>query len=122
MWGVAVQPGHKAGRKGLKPPLGKSYKNQQQMNPGLQMQCLDLFFYNVSFKVACILQSFDFDLQMKYNLPSWCDRVLWKSYPLVHVVCQSYGEWQVERFDCPKLKDSSLSVCKMGELPATPVR
>lgn len=32
------------------------------------------------------------DFQMKYNLPSWCDRVLWKSYPLVHVVCQSYGE------------------------------
>ncbi|KAM6178423.1 phosphatidylinositol 3,4,5-trisphosphate 5-phosphatase 1 [Rhynchocyon petersi] len=29
---------------------------------------------------------------MKYNLPSWCDRVLWKSYPLVHVVCQSYGD------------------------------
>ncbi|NXU53204.1 SHIP1 phosphatase, partial [Turnix velox] len=28
---------------------------------------------------------------MKYNLPSWCDRVLWKSYPTVHVVCQSYG-------------------------------
>lgn len=28
---------------------------------------------------------------MKYNLPSWCDRVLWKSHPLVHVVCQSYG-------------------------------
>ncbi|XP_033005899.1 phosphatidylinositol 3,4,5-trisphosphate 5-phosphatase 1 isoform X1 [Lacerta agilis] len=28
---------------------------------------------------------------VKYNLPSWCDRVLWKSYPLVHVVCQSYG-------------------------------
>ncbi|XP_045150265.1 phosphatidylinositol 3,4,5-trisphosphate 5-phosphatase 1 [Echinops telfairi] len=28
---------------------------------------------------------------MKFNLPSWCDRVLWKSYPLVHVVCQSYG-------------------------------
>ncbi|XP_069006964.1 phosphatidylinositol 3,4,5-trisphosphate 5-phosphatase 1 [Embiotoca jacksoni] len=27
----------------------------------------------------------------KYNLPSWCDRVLWKSYPLVHVVCQAYG-------------------------------
>uniref|UniRef100_A0A4W6DLN3 phosphatidylinositol-3,4,5-trisphosphate 5-phosphatase n=1 Tax=Lates calcarifer TaxID=8187 RepID=A0A4W6DLN3_LATCA len=24
----------------------------------------------------------------KYNLPSWCDRVLRKSYPLVHVVCQ----------------------------------
>ncbi|KAM9127814.1 phosphatidylinositol 3,4,5-trisphosphate 5-phosphatase 1 isoform 3-T3 [Pangshura tecta] len=28
---------------------------------------------------------------MKFNLPSWCDRVLWKSYPMVHVVCQSYG-------------------------------
>ncbi|XP_062306848.1 phosphatidylinositol 3,4,5-trisphosphate 5-phosphatase 1 [Osmerus eperlanus] len=27
----------------------------------------------------------------KYNLPSWCDRVLRKSYPLVHVVCQTYG-------------------------------
>uniref|UniRef100_A0A4W4EFR8 phosphatidylinositol-3,4,5-trisphosphate 5-phosphatase n=1 Tax=Electrophorus electricus TaxID=8005 RepID=A0A4W4EFR8_ELEEL len=27
----------------------------------------------------------------KYNLPSWCDRVLRKSYPLVHVACHSYG-------------------------------
>ncbi|XP_068599213.1 phosphatidylinositol 3,4,5-trisphosphate 5-phosphatase 1 [Brachionichthys hirsutus] len=27
----------------------------------------------------------------KYNLPSWCDRVLRKSYPLVHVVCHVYG-------------------------------
>lgn len=27
----------------------------------------------------------------KYNLPSWCDRVLRKSYPMVHVVCNSYG-------------------------------
>ncbi|XP_029285211.1 phosphatidylinositol 3,4,5-trisphosphate 5-phosphatase 1 [Cottoperca gobio] len=27
----------------------------------------------------------------KYNLPSWCDRVLRKSYPLVHVVSQAYG-------------------------------
>ncbi|KAG2462698.1 SHIP1 phosphatase, partial [Polypterus senegalus] len=26
----------------------------------------------------------------KYNLPSWCDRVLWKAYPMMHVVCQSY--------------------------------
>ena len=30
--------------------------------------------------------------QTKYNLPSWCDRVLRRSYPLVHVVCQAYGE------------------------------
>ncbi|XP_056607110.1 phosphatidylinositol 3,4,5-trisphosphate 5-phosphatase 1 [Triplophysa dalaica] len=28
---------------------------------------------------------------IKYNLPSWCDRVLRKSYPMVHVVCNSYG-------------------------------
>uniref|UniRef100_A0A8C2C7B6 phosphatidylinositol-3,4,5-trisphosphate 5-phosphatase n=1 Tax=Cyprinus carpio TaxID=7962 RepID=A0A8C2C7B6_CYPCA len=27
----------------------------------------------------------------KYNLPSWCDRVLRKSYPMAHVVCNSYG-------------------------------
>uniref|UniRef100_A0A3B4B2S6 phosphatidylinositol-3,4,5-trisphosphate 5-phosphatase n=1 Tax=Periophthalmus magnuspinnatus TaxID=409849 RepID=A0A3B4B2S6_9GOBI len=27
----------------------------------------------------------------KYNLPSWCDRVLRKSYPLVHVNCHAYG-------------------------------
>ncbi|KAF7711757.1 hypothetical protein HF521_000768 [Silurus meridionalis] len=27
----------------------------------------------------------------KYNLPSWCDRVLRKSYPQVHVACHSYG-------------------------------
>ncbi|XP_051986427.1 phosphatidylinositol 3,4,5-trisphosphate 5-phosphatase 1-like isoform X2 [Xyrauchen texanus] len=27
----------------------------------------------------------------KYNLPSWCDRVLRKSYPMVHAVCNSYG-------------------------------
>ncbi|GAA6102568.1 phosphatidylinositol 3,4,5-trisphosphate 5-phosphatase 1 isoform X1 [Tachysurus ichikawai] len=27
----------------------------------------------------------------KYNLPSWCDRVLRKSYPHVHVACHSYG-------------------------------
>lgn len=30
-------------------------------------------------------------LQTKNNLPSWCDRVLRKSYPLVHVACQAYG-------------------------------
>ncbi|OCT78814.1 phosphatidylinositol 3,4,5-trisphosphate 5-phosphatase 1-like [Xenopus laevis] len=28
---------------------------------------------------------------MKYNLPSWCDRILWKSYPQMHILCQSYG-------------------------------
>lgn len=69
-----------------------------------------------------IYESRDFDLQMKYNLPSWCDRVLWKSYPLVHVVCQSYGEEQFGRFGCPELMGCSLSVCKMGEVPVTPDR
>lgn len=64
----------------------------------------------------------DFDLQMKYNLPSWCDRVLWKSYPLVHVVCQSYGEWHAGRFHCPKLKGFGLSICEMGALPVALVR
>uniref|UniRef100_A0A3B4Y7B8 phosphatidylinositol-3,4,5-trisphosphate 5-phosphatase n=1 Tax=Seriola lalandi dorsalis TaxID=1841481 RepID=A0A3B4Y7B8_SERLL len=28
---------------------------------------------------------------MRTNVPSWCDRVLWKSYPETHIVCNSYG-------------------------------
>ncbi|NWW74980.1 SHIP2 phosphatase, partial [Climacteris rufus] len=28
---------------------------------------------------------------MRINVPSWCDRVLWKSHPETHVVCNSYG-------------------------------
>lgn len=30
---------------------------------------------------------------MRTNVPSWCDRILWKSYPETHIVCNSYGEW-----------------------------
>lgn len=30
--------------------------------------------------------------QMRTNVPSWCDRILWKSYPETHIVCNSYGE------------------------------
>lgn len=28
---------------------------------------------------------------VQVNGPSWCDRVLWKSYPESHVICTSYG-------------------------------
>ncbi|XP_041930599.1 inositol polyphosphate phosphatase-like 1b isoform X1 [Alosa sapidissima] len=28
---------------------------------------------------------------VRINVPSWCDRVLWKSYPETHIVCTSYG-------------------------------
>ncbi|XP_062873208.1 phosphatidylinositol 3,4,5-trisphosphate 5-phosphatase 2A [Trichomycterus rosablanca] len=28
---------------------------------------------------------------MRTNVPSWCDRILWKCYPETHIVCNSYG-------------------------------
>nr|XP_033805399.1 phosphatidylinositol 3,4,5-trisphosphate 5-phosphatase 2 isoform X1 [Geotrypetes seraphini] len=28
---------------------------------------------------------------VRTNVPSWCDRVLWKSYPETHLICNSYG-------------------------------
>ncbi|XP_069496391.1 phosphatidylinositol 3,4,5-trisphosphate 5-phosphatase 2 isoform X2 [Ambystoma mexicanum] len=28
---------------------------------------------------------------VRTNVPSWCDRVLWKSYPETHIICNSYG-------------------------------
>ncbi|GAA6090569.1 phosphatidylinositol 3,4,5-trisphosphate 5-phosphatase 2A, partial [Tachysurus ichikawai] len=28
---------------------------------------------------------------MRTNVPSWCDRILWKSYHETHIVCNSYG-------------------------------
>ncbi|XP_061581491.1 inositol polyphosphate phosphatase-like 1b isoform X2 [Cololabis saira] len=28
---------------------------------------------------------------VRVNVPSWCDRILWKSYPETHVICTSYG-------------------------------
>ncbi|KAI3351631.1 hypothetical protein L3Q82_020466 [Scortum barcoo] len=28
---------------------------------------------------------------VRVNVPSWCDRILWKSYPEMHFVCTAYG-------------------------------
>ncbi|XP_028815874.1 inositol polyphosphate phosphatase-like 1b isoform X2 [Denticeps clupeoides] len=28
---------------------------------------------------------------VRINVPSWCDRVLWRSYPETHIMCTSYG-------------------------------
>ncbi|KAK6486562.1 phosphatidylinositol 3,4,5-trisphosphate 5-phosphatase 2A isoform X1 [Huso huso] len=28
---------------------------------------------------------------MRTNVPSWCDRIMWKSFPETHIVCNSYG-------------------------------
>uniref|UniRef100_A0AAQ5Y2L1 phosphatidylinositol-3,4,5-trisphosphate 5-phosphatase n=1 Tax=Amphiprion ocellaris TaxID=80972 RepID=A0AAQ5Y2L1_AMPOC len=28
---------------------------------------------------------------VRVNVPSWCDRILWKSYPVTHIICTAYG-------------------------------
>ncbi|XP_069550436.1 inositol polyphosphate phosphatase-like 1b [Brachyistius frenatus] len=28
---------------------------------------------------------------VRVNVPSWCDRILWKSYPEMHIICTAYG-------------------------------
>uniref|UniRef100_A0A672IE18 phosphatidylinositol-3,4,5-trisphosphate 5-phosphatase n=1 Tax=Salarias fasciatus TaxID=181472 RepID=A0A672IE18_SALFA len=28
---------------------------------------------------------------VRVNVPSWCDRILWKSYPETHIICTAYG-------------------------------
>lgn len=37
---------------------------------------------------------------MRTNVPSWCDRILWKSYPETHIVCNSYGECNHRLISC----------------------
>lgn len=36
-------------------------------------------------------------LQVRTNVPSWCDRILWKSYPETHIICNSYGQSLLHR-------------------------
>lgn len=36
-------------------------------------------------------------VQVRTNVPSWCDRILWKSYPETHIICNSYGQSLTER-------------------------
>ncbi|XP_016109918.1 phosphatidylinositol 3,4,5-trisphosphate 5-phosphatase 2A-like [Sinocyclocheilus grahami] len=38
-----------------------------------------------------IANTLAFVSQMRTNVPSWCDRILWKSYPETHIMCNSYG-------------------------------
>lgn len=48
------------------------------------------------------------NLQTKYNLPSWCDRILRKSYPLAHVVSHAYGEWFPRGRTFPDLQTETI--------------
>lgn len=36
-------------------------------------------------------------MQVRTNVPSWCDRILWKSYPETHIICNSYGQSLLDR-------------------------
>uniref|UniRef100_A0A669DC06 phosphatidylinositol-3,4,5-trisphosphate 5-phosphatase n=1 Tax=Oreochromis niloticus TaxID=8128 RepID=A0A669DC06_ORENI len=33
---------------------------------------------------------------VRVNVPSWCDRILWKSYPETHITCTAYGNTLTE--------------------------
>lgn len=52
--------------------------------------------------------------QVRTNVPSWCDRILWKSYPETHVNCNAYGEL------CVPLLGTLSPPCPGDRLPAPP--
>lgn len=56
--------------------------------------------------------------QVRTNVPSWCDRILWKSYPETHVNCNAYGELSVPlptpRTPAPRLTPPSPSCLATG--------
>lgn len=53
--------------------------------------------------------------QMRTNVPSWCDRILWKSYPETHIVCNSYGELNHSTHICFSLVLTSVYVLYHNE-------
>lgn len=73
--------------------FGRSRKPQGYVyNPNISDKWLISLLLWVAPKIPAE-SSFSFSVwQMRTNVPSWCDRILWKSYPETHVVCNSYGE------------------------------
>uniref|UniRef100_A0A4W3IR16 phosphatidylinositol-3,4,5-trisphosphate 5-phosphatase n=1 Tax=Callorhinchus milii TaxID=7868 RepID=A0A4W3IR16_CALMI len=67
-------------------------KNDGKIFLQFQLEMSGTLYYKIVRLIVIFwMLIFIFSLQIKFNLPSWCDRVLWKSYPMVHVMCQSYG-------------------------------
>lgn len=58
----------------------------------LSLYTQPLYFHSLLVLRIILLFSFSVCPQMRTNVPSWCDRILWKSYPETHIVCNSYGE------------------------------
>ncbi|MEQ2270241.1 hypothetical protein XENORESO_017972, partial [Xenotaenia resolanae] len=46
---------------------------------------------------------------VRVNVPSWCDRILWKSYPETHIICTAYGVCHHEH-DIIRLCDENKSM------------
>uniref|UniRef100_A0A8C4JZ92 phosphatidylinositol-3,4,5-trisphosphate 5-phosphatase n=4 Tax=Aves TaxID=8782 RepID=A0A8C4JZ92_DRONO len=54
---------------------------------------------------------------VRTNVPSWCDRILWKSYPETHVNCNSYGERGVPLLHAA---GGEPAACPLGKLVDEP--